>query len=385
MTYDLSARDLLNRLIAFPTVSADTNLPLIEFVEQYLAAHGIDSTRCPHPSAPKAGLVAQVGPSVAGGVVLSGHTDVVPIIGQAWDTDPWTVTEKDGKLFGRGTCDMKGFVALALHAMVKARGRRLKRPLQIALSRDEELGLLGATDVAQALLDGYPKASAVIVGEPTQMRLVNGHKSCEGVHVNITGHEVHSSNLFEGASAIFAASQIVEWARQASLANAAARPTDMAALYDPPYTTLHVGKIEGGTAANITARHCAFTLDIRCVGDDCLENWLSPLRDLTRRIEADMQKISPDCKIDITTIPGPGVRPENSGAAEALVRGLTGDNATHTVSYGTDGGHFQRLGFSTVICGPGSIEQAHKPNEYIAVSEFEAGGAMLDRLIDTLS
>lgn len=386
MTYDLTPRDLLDRLVGFDTVSRNSNLPLIDFVEDYLAAHGIPSIRVPAPNDPgKAGLIATVGPDVADGVVLSAHVDVVPVEGQAWDTDPFTVVEQDGKLFGRGTTDMKGFVAQALFAMVQAKGRDLKRPLQLALSRDEEIGLLGAPDVAAALLAHYPKAKAVVVGEPTELQVVTGHKSCDAIDVHVRGAEVHSSRLFEGVSAIYVASQLVEWCRQQTLANQTASPSAIAALYDPPFTTLHVGMINGGTAHNITAKDCRFSIDVRCVGDERLDDWVAKLTAYAKTIEADMKTIAPDTFIQIDVIPGPGLAPEDDNPAETLTRRLTGDNAVRTVAYGTDGGHFQLAGFSTVICGAGSIAQAHIPNEYVTVQDFEANGTMLAKLVDTLT
>ena len=258
MTDILSARQLLDHLVSFPTVSSDTNLPLIHFVRDYFAQHGIESVIYPNEDGNKAGLVAQVGPNVAGGVALSGHSDVVPVEGQDWSTDPWQVVENDGRLYGRGTCDMKGFVALAIEAMVKAKSLDLKRPLQFALSRDEEVGLLGAPDVARGLLENYAKAEAVIVGEPTEMQVVTGHKSCDDLQFHVRGKEVHSSRLHEGVSAVMCAARFVEWVRQQNIESQAKTPTATAALYDPPFTTLHVGVMNGGTAHNITAKDCYF-------------------------------------------------------------------------------------------------------------------------------
>ncbi|MGV6839422.1 MAG: acetylornithine deacetylase [Planktomarina sp.] len=384
MTYDLSARQLLDRLVAFPTVSRDSNLDLIAFVESYLQAHGISSIRVPSPCGQKAGLVAHVGPNVEGGVVLSAHVDVVPVDGQAWETNPFEVVEKNGRLYGRGTTDMKGFVAQALYAMVAAKGMDLQRPLQLALSRDEEIGLLGAADVAQALLDNFAKARGVIVGEPTQMQVVSGHKSCDNFTVHVRGAEMHSSRLFEGVSAIYVASQLVEWCRKRNEESQAATPSPIAALYDPPFTTLHVGMINGGTAHNITAKDCTFSIDLRCVGDERLDDWMARFRSFANGLEADMQKIAPETYIDIQVQPGPGLAPEDDNAAETLARQITGDNTPRTVAYGTDGGHFQLHGFSTVICGPGNIAQAHQPNEFITVEDFEAGGAFLAKLTAAL-
>ena len=384
MTDIFNARQLLDHLVSFPTVSCDTNLPLIHFVRDYFAQHDIDSVVIPNEDGTKAGLVAQVGPNVAGGVALSGHSDVVPVEGQDWITDPWNVVEKDDRLYGRGTCDMKGFVALAMAAIVKAKSMDLQRPLQFALSRDEEVGLLGAPDVAKGLLDNFAKVEAVVVGEPTEMQVVTGHKSCDDLQFHVRGHEVHSSRLNEGVSAVMCAARFVEWVRQQNIESQAKTPSATAALYDPSFTTLHVGKINGGTAHNITAKDCYFSIDLRCVGDERTEDWLAKIQEQIDIIEAEMQVVHPDVFFNINVMRGPAVVPEVEGKAEALARRLTGDNGSHTVAYGTDGGHFQKEEFSVVICGPGSIAQAHQPNEFIELTEFHAGAQMLERLLESL-
>ena len=379
-----NARQLLAKLVSFPTVSSDTNLPLIYFVRDYFAQHGIDSLVIPNEDGTKAGLVAQVGPNVIGGVALSGHSDVVPVEGQDWTTDPWTLVEKNDRFYGRGTCDMKGFVALAIAAMVKANSMDLKRPLQFALSRDEEIGLLGAPDVANGLLAHFAKVDAVIVGEPTEMKVVTGHKSCDDLQFHVRGYEVHSSRLHEGVSAVMCAARFVEWVRQQNIESQDKIPSATAVLYDPPFTTLHVGRINGGTADNITAKDCYFSIDLRCVGDERTEDWLVKIQQKIETIEAEMKAVHSDAFFNIHVMRGPAVVPEIEGQAEALARLLTGDNGNHTVSYGTDGGHFQKQGFSVVVCGPGNIAQAHKPDELIVRSEFNAGATMLERLLENL-
>ena len=384
MTDTLTARQLLDRLVAFPTVSSSTNLPLIYFVRDYFLSHGIDSEVIPNEDGTKAGLIAAVGPDITGGVALSAHSDVVPVEGQNWTTEPWKVIEKDGKIYGRGTCDMKGFVALAIAAMVKAKASNLKRPLQFALSRDEEVGLLGAPDVAQGLLDKFAKVDAVLVGEPTEMKVVTGHKSCDDLQFHVRGHEVHSSLLHEGVSAVMCGARFVEWVRKQNVKNQARVPSTVAAMYNPPFTTLHVGQINGGTANNITAKDCYFAIDLRCVGDERPEDWRSKIQQEIANIEKEMKAIHSDSFFTMDVMPGPAVVPEIEGKAESLARRLTGDNGIHTVAYGTDGGHFQNRGFSVVICGPGNIEQAHQADEFILASQFDAGEKMLDSLVETL-
>ena len=384
MINTLTARQLLDRLVAFPSVSSDTNLPLIYFVRDYFSQHGIDSHVLLNEDGSKAGLIAQVGPDLPGGVALSAHSDVVPVEGQDWTTDPWKVIEKEEKIYGRGTCDMKGFVALAIAAMVQAKSLDLQRPLQFALSRDEEVGLLGAPDVSQGLLDNFAKVDAVIVGEPTEMKVVTGHKSCDDLQFHVRGHEVHSSLLHQGVSAVMCGARFVEWVRRQNIENQAKEASAIAALYEPPFTTLHVGQINGGTANNITAKDCYFSIDLRCVGDERPEDWRLKIQKQLNVIEKEMQAIHPESFFRMDVMPGPAVVPEVDGKAENLARRLTGDNGIHTVSYGTDGGHFQNLGFSVVICGPGSIKQAHQADEFIRVSEFKAGEKMLDSLLKSL-
>lgn len=383
----LSAREIMEKLVAFPTVSRQTNVPLIDWVEEYLHSIGVTPHRHVKPDEPtKHAIFCQVGPNVPGGIVLSGHTDVVPVEGQDWSSDPWTVTERDGKLYGRGTCDMKGFDALALHALQRALTVDLKRPLQIALSYDEEIGCAGAPPLIAAMAEaGMPKAGAAIIGEPSMMKCVTGHKGSVSFDVHVKGHEVHSSILHTGVSAIHEAAKLIEWANRRNAESAAKAPSAITRVFEPPWTTLHVGQIAGGTAHNITAGDCRFVIEMRFVPDDDMAAWQQAFRDKVAEVEAGMREISPKAQIRLD--PGddvPGLVPETDGAAEALVRRITGDNGRHVVSYGTEAGHFQAAGMSSVICGPGDIAQAHQADEFISLAQFEAGAKFLDKVIDGL-
>ncbi len=383
----LSPKDILKELIAFPTVSRDTNLPLIHWVADYLEGHGITAHLWPDPAQPeKAGLFAHVGPWEEGAVVLSGHTDVVPVDGQAWDTDPFLLTEQDGRYYGRGTSDMKGFDALAIWGLVEAHKAGVQRPLQIALSFDEEVGCTGAPPLIEAMAPVLPKGNAVIVGEPSMMKCVTGHKGGQGYKTHVTGFEVHSSLADQGVSAIHEAARLIQWANDMNSAAQAAEAGEMAALFSPSWTSWHVGMIEGGTAHNIMAKDCHFMMSFRAVpGDDPLalrQAWL----DKVAEVEAAMKKVRPEAGIAVEThFDVPALTPETDGAAERLARALTGDNGTHVVSYGTEGGHFQAAGYSTVVCGPGDIAQAHQPNEFIEIAQFEAGQTFMRDLIAHLS
>jgi acetylornithine deacetylase len=378
---------LMDKLVGFPTVSRDSNLELIDFVEDYLKGYGIDSVRVPNEDGSKAALYAHIGPEIDGGVVLSGHTDVVPVDGQNWDSDPFTVTERQGKLYGRGTCDMKGFDALALSAVPLALERGIKRPLQIALSYDEEVGCTGAPPMIDHMVShGLPRADTVIVGEPSMMKVVTGHKGGIGYKMHFRGFEVHSSLAPTGVSAIMMAAKLINWANDVNAENAAKPVTELAADFVPPYTTLHIGTIQGGTAHNITAKDCHFGFDFRIVPGEDIGEWQARFLAKVAEIEAEMKAVRPEAGITAEQyFHVPGLVPEDDGAAEALVRKLTGENARHVVSYGTEAGQFQERGYSAVICGPGDIAQAHQPNEYITVDQFQQGEAFIARLVDNLA
>ncbi|MGB0440525.1 MAG: acetylornithine deacetylase, partial [Paracoccaceae bacterium] len=326
-----------------------------------------------------------VGPWEPGGVVLNGHTDVVPVDGQDWVTDPFAVVEKDGRLYGRGTCDMKGFDALAIWAMVEAHKRGVARPLQLALTWDEEIGCVGAAPLIDAMADVFPKARDVIVGEPTMLTAVTGHKGGVTYWVHVHGFEVHSSILHTGVSAIMEGAKLVMWANQMNAELAAASPGDMAGLFDPPYTNLHVGQISGGTAHNISAKDCEFGFGFRIVPGEDPDMWRARFADKVAEVEAEMQAIRPETSITTRELFYlPPFSPADGNTAEAFVRAVSGDNGTHVVSYGSDASHFQAAGYHTVLCGPGDIAMAHQPNEYITVAQFQAGQAFLERLIDRL-
>ncbi len=381
----LTPRQILDRLVSFPTVSRDSNLALIDWVEAYLATHGIAAIRVPNADGSKSALYAQGGTDAPDGVILSGHTDVVPVDGQRWSSDPFTVTERDGRLYGRGCVDMKGFDALAIWACVEAERRGTARPIQLALSYDEEVGCTGAAEMIGRIAQHLPRAGAAIIGEPSMLCPVTGHKGGTAYEVTIHGFEVHSSLMDRGVSAIHEAARLIQWANDRNAENAAARPEPLAAKFDPPWTTLHVGRIDGGTAHNITAATCRFVMAFRCVPSETMADWDARWRAEVARVEAAMRAVRPETRIELSELfVVPALAPETDGAAEALIRALTGDNAGHVVSYGTEAGHFQAAGYSAVVCGPGDIAQAHQPDEYIEIAQFEAGQALLERLLARL-
>ena len=379
-----SPRAMIETLVGFPTVSRDSNLELIHFVRDYLAGYGVASHIVPNEDATKANLHATVGPDTEGGVVLSGHTDVVPVDGQPWDTDPFRVVERDGRLYGRGTADMKSFSAIALALVPDMLARGLKRPIHIALSYDEEIGCLGAPAMIAKLAAEVPRPAAVIVGEPTSMKVMTAHKGITVMETAVTGYEAHSSQTHRGVSAVMTAARLVskldEMAR-AEAANLSALP------FEPPFTTIHVGIIEGGTATNIISRWCRFVWDIRHIPED------DPVVHVDRfnawceaEVLPGMRSVAPEANIETRMLnQAPAFGPQENREAERIARAITGDNAIHAAAYAAEAGQFQEAGFSTVICGPGSIDQAHQPNEYIELDQVAQCEHFLRRLMDDLA
>lgn len=370
----------LERLIAFDTTSRDSNLALIEYVEGVVGTLGVQAKRVFNEDSSKANLYATLGPSVPGGVVLSGHTDVVPVDGQPWSSDPFTLRRRGDRLFGRGTCDMKAFLALALAGapdFVKG-----ARPVHLAFSYDEEVGCLGAPSMIRELVRDLPAPLAVIVGEPTNMEVVSGHKGISTWRVTVHGHEAHSSLTHLGVSANMVAVRLM--ARLADLADELERIADAHSAFCPKHATLTIGQMNGGTAVNILARECQFMFDLRVPPGMDPEAILAPFITECAAEDRRIAGLFPDCGVDIVRRSlTPSFAPEPGGAAEVLVRRLAGDNGpVRAVSYAAEAGQFQEAGFSVVICGPGSIEQAHQPDEYLEVAQFERGAAFMTRLID---
>ncbi|MDR3463282.1 MAG: acetylornithine deacetylase [Beijerinckiaceae bacterium] len=377
--------DLLERLVAFDTVSSKTNLPLIEFVESYLAGLEIESIRVPNAKGDKAALFLTIGPRIDGGVVLSGHTDVVPVEGQEWTGEPFLLRQQGGRIYGRGTCDMKGFDAICLAMLPLFQRTALKTPIHLLLSYDEEIGCLGSLDTIARFGRDLPRPAIAIVGEPTEMAVVDAHKSIATYKTIVHGKEAHSSKPHLGASAVEAACELVtELYRFAATLREMGDPSG---LFDPPFSTIHVGKIEGGTARNIMAKRCAFDWEFRGLPNVDQGSARAHLDDYAARVVLPkLSRHAKDARIEThADHEVPGLAPEPGSPAETLVKSLTRSNATGTVSFATEAGQFQRAGISTIVCGPGSIDQAHQPDEYIEGREIEAGITFMHRLAAALS
>ncbi|MBV8888761.1 MAG: acetylornithine deacetylase [Alphaproteobacteria bacterium] len=375
------AVEILERLVAFDTVSSRSNLALIRWVAEYLSGYGIDSRLSHDESGAKANLFATIGPRDRGGVVLSGHTDVVPVTGQAWDSDPFRLTARDGRLYGRGTADMKGFIALALALVPKAMAAPLATPLHLAFSYDEEIGCLGAPVLLRDLPRGAARPVLAIIGEPTSMQIADAQKGCHFHRTRVTGLEGHASAPERGVNAITTAAEIIAAiGRLGAEARGRARPQTG---FDPPYTTFNVGTIRGGTAINIIPRACEFEWDLRPLPG---EDGAALKGQIDRFVEAELlprlRAVYPDAAVQTETIVAvPPLVPDPHSPALSLSRRLTGANGTTTVSFASEAGLYQQAGIPAVLCGPGSIAVAHQPNEFIALDQLAAGEAFLDRLL----
>jgi acetylornithine deacetylase len=375
--------DILERLVAFDTTSRNSNLALIEWVEAFLSQRGIVSVRAPSPDGTKANLYAVIGPAVEGGVVLSGHTDVVPVDGQPWTSDPWVLTQREDKLFGRGTADMKAFLALMLAHADAMHAAPLKRPIIFALSYDEEVGCLGAPRLIQAM-QAVPTPSAVIVGEPTSMRVLSGHKGISTFVVIVEGREAHSSQVQQGVSAVMEALPLLQLV--ADMAREAEAKADASTPFTPPQATMTVGMVEGGTAVNILARRCSFCWDLRCPPGDDPEVYARRFLAAAEAADTRIKARAPEGGVHVVRRSAtPALHIERESAAEELARALTGDNGLEAAAFAAEGGLFQRAGWPTVICGPGSIAQAHQPDEWIEIAQLEKGARFMRDLIARLS
>ncbi|MEL7729396.1 acetylornithine deacetylase [Citromicrobium bathyomarinum] len=382
MTDLATARSILETLVGFDTTSRGSNLALVEWVEDYLAQHGVASERVANEDGRKANLFATCGPAVEGGVILSGHTDVVPVDGQAWSSDPWTVREADGRLFGRGVADMKGFIALALAFVPRFVAGRL--PVHLALSYDEEVGCKGAPSMIARMAETIPAPRLAIVGEPSLMGIITGHKGIAVHEVTVRGHAAHSSLVDHGISANAVAIGLMH--DLLALAEELRARADADNGFDPPQATLTVGIMEGGTASNILAEHARFQFDLRCPPGEDAAAILAPFKARCAELDAQLKRRFPEAGVRVEQHAStPPMTPAGSEDAVAFVRALTGENAAPgQVAFAAEGGQFQAAGFPTVICGPGSIEQAHQPDEWIALSELEKGAAFMARLADRL-
>ena len=378
---------ILETLIGFATVSRDSNLGLIEWVRDYLKQHGVDAQLIYDATGKKANLLATLGGGDRPGLLLSGHSDVVPVDGQDWHTTPFTATIKDGKLYGRGSADMKGFIAVALAAVPAFLNSNSRQPLHLAFSYDEEVGCIGVRSLIDALQKTAINPRGCIVGEPTDMQVVVGHKGGSVHRCDVSGREAHAALAPQGVNAIEYAARIVN--KISDMSEHLAQTERHHSGFTVPHSTLQTGVIEGGLAANIVAKQCSFRFDVRCLPWTKLEDLLAEIDSYARHeLLPRMRKVAPESDISFTQL---GEVPAFSIAEDApltryvqeLTQSIRGIKKVGYVAFGSEAGLFQRAGFPSVLCGPGSIAQAHKPDEFVTLEQLAQCEAFMQSLIDS--
>jgi acetylornithine deacetylase len=377
--------EMTKRLVGFDTTSRNSNLALIEFVRDYLDGYGVQSELVFSEDRAKANLYATIGPEDRSGILLSGHTDVVPVDDQDWHTDPFKLIERDDRLYGRGSADMKGFVATVLSLVPELVQRKLRTPIHLSFSYDEEVGCIGVRRLIDILARRPNQPRLCIIGEPTDMQVGVGHKSKHTLRCQVTGHEAHSSLVHQGVNAIEAAAELIARLKEIARRKREHGPFDPD--FDPPYSSVHTGVIHGGTALNIVPRDCTFDFEVRSLPGDSVEAIVDEVRDLAfNRLLPEMRAVQPHTNIIIEELTAaPGLATATDAEVTRLAAELTGANGTIKVAFGTEGGLFQAAGIPTVICGPGSIDQAHKPDEFVSLDQIARCEDFLGRLIDRVS
>ncbi len=380
----MKSAEILKDLIAFNTISANPNLDLMQYISNLLLEHGINSTLIKDDTGKKANLYASVGRSNLSGVMLSGHTDVVPVDGQDWTKPPFELTQENDKFYGRGTCDMKGFVACAIIAAINASKQTLTTPLHLAFSYDEEIGCVGVRSMIDMLAKSPIRPAMCIVGEPTSLTVATGHKGKVGMIAHCTGKEGHSALAPFALNALHLGCDFINILRdiQTDIEANGIRDTD----YDVPYSTIHVGKFNGGIALNVVPNSCEVAFEIRNIAEDDPQMILDKIKQATVNIVRQARKKASEADIQIEIFNTyPGMYTKNDSAVVSFVKSLTGANDTCKVAFGTEGGLFSKeLGIPTVVCGPGSMEQGHKPDEYIEIDQLNRCDHMLAKLIEQL-
>jgi acetylornithine deacetylase len=374
--------EILERLIGFDTTSTLSNLPLIEYVREYLRSHGVDAHIDTSPEGNKANLVATVGPATAGGIMLSGHTDVVPVANQKWSRNPFRLSRSGERLYGRGTADMKSFIAAALALVPLLKNARLRVPIHIVLSYDEEIGCFGAHRLVAYMARSLPMPAFAVVGEPSGMQVANQHKGNYGFETAVRGREAHSSRPQLGASAIFGASELIVRLGEIAADFKNRTPDEAARAFDPPYSTVNVGQVNGGTAVNIIANECRFRWEIRPVpADDPYQVRQAFDAFAMREVLARLKLTAPEASIETHPLfVLPALARDARSAAEQIVLRSSGGKRASAVAFASEAGIYQQAGIPTVICGPGSIEQAHKPDEFIELGQIRECLAFMTRL-----
>lgn len=384
MNNPLRSLELTQQLIQFDTTSRNSNLELIEFVKGYLEDFGVSSELVFNSDRRKANLFATIGAPDRGGIALSGHTDVVPVDGQDWHTNPYEVTEKDGRLYGRGTTDMKSFIGICLSRVPDIIDRNLETPVHFAFSYDEEIGCVGVRTLIDELENRPHKPKSCLIGEPTGMQVVEAHKGKSSVICSIHGLEAHSSLVHKGVNTVEAAAEIIAFMKGLTRRFRDEGPFDN--RFDPPYTTVHTGTIKGGTALNIVPKFCTFEAEIRYLpGENSQQIWDQVNEFVNDKILPEMRAVDPNAKIEWKEVSDIPMLESSDLNLVQMVQKLIDTTETTGVSFGTEAGLFEQIGIPAVVCGPGRVDQAHKPNEFVEIAQLSRCEQLIDDLLDNLN
>ena len=377
----MNVEDILAKLVHFPVLGGDSNLSIIHWIKEYIESYGVATTLVPNKEDTKASLHCRIGPAVDGGVILSGHTDVVPVKGQAWDTDPFTLVKKDGKLFARGSADMKGYIACCLAILPTLTKADLKKPIYFAFSYDEEIGCLAAPELIEHIKKTYPEnATYAIIGEPSSLEPVIGKKGVCYVQTEVNGSAGHSSGIHKEISAIHESTRLIMWLENKMNLLSQEKQDNR---FEPPHSTLHVGQISGGVATNIVSDYTRFEWDVRVIPKDTIQTIFDDFFAFCKEREEEVRKLFPGFKITNTLLhpPVPALDTKETDPIVALTKKISGNNTWRTVAYAAEAGQFHEAGYQSIICGPGSIEQAHRANEFTTQEQLDKCVVMLQKLV----
>ncbi len=382
----MTTQEILKKLVAFPVLGGENNSEIIHWIKSYIESFGVTTTLVPNEDNTKASLHCRIGPSVDGGVILSGHTDVVPVKGQPWETNPFELIEKeDGNLYARGSCDMKGYLSCCLATLPEMVKADLKTPIYFAFTYDEEIGCLGVASLIEDIKKTYSETPKyAIIGEASMLQPIIGQKSIHIIDITVNGSQGHSSRIKQEVSAVHEAAKIVIWAEEKMNSLIHSGSTDE--RFTPPHSSLHVGTINGGIAPNIIANKTTLSLDIRCLPQDSAETIYEELKNYCKQREKEQQPVFSGFKIDVTEnhpIVHALNTSEDSDAIDLIGR-ITGNYNWTTVSYASEAGYFSKAGYESIICGPGSIKQAHRANEFISKDQLQKGTEMIQSLVELL-
>lgn len=383
----MTVEEILAKLVSFPVLGGQSNLSILHWIKDYLESYGVKVILVPNKTENKASLHCRIGPAIDGGVILSGHMDVVPVAGQEWTTDPFVLTDKgDGKWYGRGSCDMKGFLACCLAVVPQMVSIDLKKPIYFAFSYDEEIGCLAAPELANAIKDYYSETPKyAIIGEPSMMEPIIGQKGIYIMDTYVNGSAGHSSRIKQEVSAVHEAMRLILWLEKKMDALIEAGITDD--RFHPPHSTIHIGMVDGGIAPNVIADKAHFSWDIRTIPKDSIDAVVSEFEAHCRKTEQALRKVYPEFKIEnIENHPSvPHLDTQATDEVVALIKTISGNSRWDTVSYAAEAGQFAEAGFQSAICGPGSIAQAHRADEFISKDQLQKGVTMIENLIKELS